>query len=216
VDSDEEQALLEELIDRVKPPVPDDCLGLHYLLSTPFRYPPLRGGSRFGSRLERSLWYGSERLPTALAEVAFHRLLFLEGTAASIEPLVGDLSAFHVPVRSDAAIDLNAEAFAPWRDDLTHPCHYDASQPFGSAMRADGVELVRYPSTRDPERGQNLALFSPVAFASQRPSTPETWHSFTTRAGVEMTQRNYFERRSLSFPRGLFELDGALPAPPLT
>lgn len=215
VDSDEEQALLEELIDRAKPPVADDCAGLHYLLATPFRYPPLLGGSRFGTRHERSLWYGSERLPTALAEVAFHRLLFLEGTAARIEPLAVDLSAFRVPIRSDAAVDLNAEAFGPWRGALTHPGHYRASQPFGTAMRADGVELVRYPSTRDPERGQNVALFSPAAFANSRPTTPETWHSFTTRAGVEMTRDDYFERRSLSFARELFEIDGALPAPGL-
>ena len=59
VDSADEQILLEELIDRAKPP--DRTGGTHhYLLSTPFRYPPLRHGSRFGSRHERGIWYGSE------------------------------------------------------------------------------------------------------------------------------------------------------------
>ena len=51
VDSDAEQALLEELIEEVKPPTGVPA-GLHYLLFTPFRYPPLRHGSRFGTRAE--------------------------------------------------------------------------------------------------------------------------------------------------------------------
>jgi len=50
VDTAAEQSLLEELIDGVKPP---DRTGgaLHYLLATPFRYPPLRHGSRFGGAI---------------------------------------------------------------------------------------------------------------------------------------------------------------------
>ena len=44
VDSLEEQQLLESLIDAVKPPAPHGAR-FHYLLSTPFRYPPLRHGS---------------------------------------------------------------------------------------------------------------------------------------------------------------------------
>src|SRR5688500_4060934 len=59
VASAEEQALLEELIDRAKPPDPTRG-ALLYLLATPFRYPPLRHGSRFGTRHERGIWYGSE------------------------------------------------------------------------------------------------------------------------------------------------------------
>ena len=68
VETDAEQGLLEELIDAVKPP---DLAGrrLHYLLSTPFRYPPLRHGSRFGARHDRGVWYGSETLEGAFAEV---------------------------------------------------------------------------------------------------------------------------------------------------
>ena len=55
VDTLEEQSLLEDLIDAAKPPDPTQGR-LHYLLSTPFRYPPLRHGSRFGTRHEPGLW----------------------------------------------------------------------------------------------------------------------------------------------------------------
>src|SRR3954469_15419524 len=95
VDSDEEQRTLEVLLDaRAKLPVPAGFEGVHYLLSTPFRHPPLRNGSRFGTRRERGILYAARELPTAFAEVSYYRLLFLEGTAAKIAPLTVELTAF--------------------------------------------------------------------------------------------------------------------------
>ena len=38
VDTIDEQAALEEMIESTKPTVPAECHQLHYLLSTPFRY----------------------------------------------------------------------------------------------------------------------------------------------------------------------------------
>ena len=63
VDDSAEQQILEELLERAKPPAPDDAPpGMHYLLRTPFRYPPLRHGSRFGSRAERGIFYAARDL----------------------------------------------------------------------------------------------------------------------------------------------------------
>lgn len=213
VDTDEEQAILEELLDRTKPPVPADCEGLHYLLFSPFRYPPLRRGSRFGTRHERSIFYGSEKLSTAMAEVAYYRLLFLEGTAAPLEPLVVDLSAFRVSVRTEEAIDLRAPPFDAWEEEISSPVSYAISQPLGRAMRADGIELARFRSARDPVGGTNLAIFSPTCFVRKRPTVPETWLCVATRREVECSRRSYFERQSLRFPREVFEVEGRLPAP---
>ena len=47
VDNRDEQDLLESLLESSKPTQPDDTAGLDYLLVTPFRYDPKRGGSRF-------------------------------------------------------------------------------------------------------------------------------------------------------------------------
>ena len=41
------QDLLERILEESKPPLPEGAGGLHYLLSTPFRYPPAGAGSRF-------------------------------------------------------------------------------------------------------------------------------------------------------------------------
>jgi hypothetical protein len=217
VDSDAEQELLESLIDRAKPPSPAgaEFKGLHYLLLTPFRHPPLPHGSRFGTRAERSLFYGSEALETALAETAYYRLLFLEGTAARLSPLTVELTAFRADVRTRSAVDLTRPPFDVHHRVLASRSRYEATQRLGAEMRADGVELVRYPSARDVSGAPNVALFSPAALArrSPQPRTFENWRCVATRERVEMQKLDWFERRRLLFPRAQFEVAGALPAP---
>ena len=215
VDSDAEQALLESLIDRVKPPAPGgpEFRGLHYLLFTPFRHPPLPHGSRFGTRGERSLFYASEARETAMAETAYYRLLFLEGTAAKLGPVIVELTAFQVELRTRAAVDVSTEPFRPFLRALTSRRRYDAAQRLGQQMRADGVELVRYPSARDAEHRPNLAHFSPRPFTRRSPRAPETWRCVTTRERVELRKLDWFDDQRLVFPRAQFEVGGVLPAP---
>lgn len=213
VDSDDEQRLLKELIEGVKPPVPDEAQSLHYLLSTAFRYPPLPHGSRFGGRFEPSLWYGSLKLRTAFAEVAFWRLVFLEGSEARLEPLAVQFSAFRAEVASEYAVDLSLPPFEEWNAQISDPCSYAVSQALGTAMRKDGVEVALYRSARDPMGGLNLALFTPAAFASARPSVPQTWQCFISEERIEFVRRDYFAPKLHAFLRSHFERDGVLPLP---
>jgi hypothetical protein len=215
VDSDAEQELLESLIDRVKPPLPTgpEFVGLHYLLLTPFRHPPLPHGSRFGTRAERSLFYGSEALQTALAETAYYRLVFLEGSEAALAPITVELTAFRADVKTRAAVDLTRPPFDAHHRVLASRTRYEATQRLGAEMRADGVELVRYPSARDATGEPNVALFSPRALSRKAPRSPETWRCVATRERVEMQKLDWFERRRLVFPRTQFEVGGELPAP---
>lgn len=220
VDSAAEQELLEELIERAKPPRPPEpeFEGLHYLLATPFRYPPLPHGSRFGTRAERGLWYGADRLPTALAEAAYYRLVFLEGTEAEIEPILVDLSAFQAPVRTERGLDLTLSPFSEHEAEISSPVSYATSQALGRALRAAGAEGFRYRSARDPGRGTSLALFTPRAFVARRPDPPETWYCVATRAAVEISRRSLVRRAapgraSHRFPREAFEAEGILPTP---
>ncbi|MFA9479856.1 RES family NAD+ phosphorylase [Phycisphaerales bacterium AB-hyl4] len=108
VDSDAEQALLERMIEQVKPRKPAEPAfeQLHYLLHTPFRYPPLDYGSRFNTAFERSLWYGAEQLRTCLAEKAYYMLLFREGTEAKFDLVAREMTSFSVDVQTEAGIDL--------------------------------------------------------------------------------------------------------------
>jgi hypothetical protein len=215
VDSREEQDVLEGLIEERKPPLPDEpeVDGLHYLLSTPFRYPPLRHGSRFGTRNEPALWYGSTRVRAALAETAYYRLLFLEGTAADLGPLVLELTAFRVQYRTSRGADLCRDPFDKYHSTLAAPNDYAQTQRLGAAMRDAGVEAFRYPSARDAEGGVNVGLFTPRAFASRLPEKPQGWSAVLTRDAVEFVNKDFVHRRVHRFPREQFEVDGRLPAP---
>lgn len=214
VDSDAEQQLLEELLETAKPPLPAGIdPGLHYLLTTPFRYPPLAYGSRFGTRAERGIWYGADTLPTAFAEAAYYRLLFLDGTRAELEPVLVDVSAFRVRVRTEQGFDLTREPFAACEEEISSPVSYAASQQLGRDLREAGVEAFRFRSARDAAGATNLAVMSPSAFAARRPEPPKTWYCVATKAAVELSQRDVFGHRAFRYPREQFLVDGELPAP---
>ena len=212
VDSAEEQMLLEELLEGAKPPSRAPAK-LHYLLSTPFRYPPLRHGSRFGTRFEPGIWYGSETRRTAFAEVAYYRMVFLEGTSADLGLLTTQHTTFSARVRTAHGVDLSSKAFSKHRTTIASPSRYAATQALGAAMRAAGVEAARYPSARDQEGGMNVAVFSPKAFASAKPKDLQTWHCVANRARVEVAKRDYFGVERYAFDRAEFLVNGVLPWP---
>jgi hypothetical protein len=209
VDSTDEHDLLERMIDTAKPgpPPSPEFAGFHYLLTTPFRYPPLRHGSRFATRHERSIFYGSSELRAAFAETAYYRLLFLEGTKADLDPIETDLSAFKMGYRTRRGLDLTE------RRALSAPDRYDASQKLGARMRAERVEAFRYASARDSEGGTNVGLFTPRAFTTKRPGTMQVWKATASRAVVEVRRHDLLRPQTLAFPRGQFLVRGKLPRP---
>jgi hypothetical protein len=211
VDSDAEQRVLEELLEESKPAAAPR--GLHYLLLTPFRYPPLAHGSRFRTRADRGVWYGSREQRTAFAEAAYYRLLFLEGTAA-IDGLELDLSAFRAAFDTARGADLTRPPFAAYREEISSPLTYAHSQPLGREMREAGVEACLFDSAREPG-GVNVALFTPRAFAARKPSAPESWRCVATRRYVELMKKDVLRRVAHRFVRGQFEVGGRLPAPGL-
>jgi hypothetical protein len=216
VDSDAEQELLEELIDRrAKLPVPDGFEGLHYLLYTPFRHPPLRNGSRFGTHLERGILYGARELPTAFAEVAYYRLVFLDGPAVDLGELRLELTAFWFGIASSRGIDLSEPPFRRYEARISSKTRYDFSQRLGTDMRAAGVQCCLYVSARAAGRHLNVAVFDNV-FRPSRPIREEPWSCTANRAAVELRARALLgpERRH-AFARAQFEVAGRLPAPAL-
>jgi hypothetical protein len=222
VDSSDEQQLLEEMIEGVKPPLPDEPAfeRLHYLLSTPFRYPPLRYGSRFGTRAERGIWYGADRRDTAFSEAAYYRLVFLEGTEAELEPIRVDLTIFRARVATENGVDLTAEPFSRAEAAISSPVSYGTSHRVGARMREAGIEAFRFRSARDPEGGTNVGVLDPRAFLHHRPDGFETWYCVATPEGVEMFRRSSDRSKRWAatvhrFPRETFEVEGRLPMPAL-
>jgi hypothetical protein len=217
VDSDDEQQVLEALIDTAKPPWPEGrrFVGLHYLLATPFRHPPLRYGSRFGTRRERGIFYCAETQGTVFAEKAYYVLLFLEGTEAHITPLTRPLTVFQARISTKKGVDLTVPPFDVFTSEISSPVTYRASQPLGVAMREAGLAAFRFQSARDPEDGANLGLFEPV-FTTKKPLRGELWICTATRERVELEPGPAVMRSRTRFERKVFEVDGALPAPGAT
>jgi RES domain-containing protein len=214
VDSDDEQRVLEELLDaRAKLPVPAGFEGLHYLLYTPFRHPPLRNGSRFGTRRERGILYGARELPAAFAEVAYYRLVFLEGSSAALAPVQVELTAFSFRIAAQRGIDLSQGPFREFEHRISSPVSYLESQRLGAEMRASGVQACLYVSARARGRHLNLAVFDNV-FRPPRPLDEERWACTASRERVDFrTQRLVGRDESHAFERACFLVGGKLPAP---
>jgi hypothetical protein len=175
-DSLDEQALLEQILDEAKPPMPDACRGLHVLLATPFRYAPYPVGSRFRrANQPDGVFYASEKIETAVAETTFHRLLFFADAPGMRLPDPIELSAFQAHVAT-SAIDLAAEPLSRDRDAWAARADYSACQDFADIAREAAIGMLRYESARDPQRRANVALLSPAGFATQTPGRQQTWH----------------------------------------
>jgi len=202
VDSVDEQALLEDLIEATKPPVPPECRDLHYLLSTPFRYGAVpMTGSRFRrAGLTDGVFYASEQPETAVAEVAFHRLLFFAESPATPWPAnAAAYTAFSTRYATRKAIDLTRGRYKAATDLWMHPSDYSHCQAFAETARAAKVEVIRYASARDKARGMNLALLTCRAFAKPNPLALQTWHIRLSDTGVQAICEA--PKRGLTFAR---------------
>ncbi len=158
------QALLEDILEEVKPAKPSETVAMHWLLFTPFRYKPLPSGSRFRRRQDPGVFYGAVDRKTACAEIGYWRLRFwmdseyLRSKTQSI-PIM--LFEFHAETHS--AVDLTTAPFVTESNKWTNPYDYTATQLLADAARQANVEAVRYESVRNPG-GECLAVLSPEVF----------------------------------------------------
>ncbi len=206
------QAVLEDMLEATKPPRRRGTESLHYLLATPFRYPPLKHGSRFGTRSEPSLFYGSQETRTVLAEAAYYRFVFWSGMAqAPAGKLDTQHTLFGAAWRTEHGLQLQAPPFDRYRAQLASPDDYRASQALGSAMREAGIAAFEFVSARDPQGGLNVALFTPAAFARKAPVSQDAW--LCELGGERVRFRAARGGELYDFPRTLFEIDGRLPWP---
>jgi hypothetical protein len=213
VDTIEEQALLEELAETVKPHVPPECAEFDYLLSTPFRYgSPYPGGSRFRrAGYTDGVYYCSVTVGTAVAEMAFYRLLFYaESPGLPFSDRAAEYTAFAAEIETQSAIDLTAEPFASQRRTWCDPVSYKACQALADAGREAGIEAIRYESVRDPGGGINLAVLRCRAFARREPVARETWRMRISRTGIAAVAE--FPRRMLGYPIEVFGNDPRIAA----
>jgi hypothetical protein len=207
VDTLAEQERLERLLEGSKPPVPPECRHLHYLLSTPFRYgAPYPRGSRFRrAGLTPGVFYASQTVRTAVAEMTFARLLFFAESPATPWPAnPSEHTAFQARFHTATGLDLAAAPFDRERARWTHPTDYEACQALADSAREAGVQAIRYPSARDAG-GTNVALLTCAAFSAAAPLDRQTWRLHFDRGGVRALCE--FPEQRLSFDRAAFAGD---------
>lgn len=175
VDNSVEQDLLETLLEASKPAQPDSALALDYLLATPFRYNPLRGGSRFRAITDPGVFYGAESVRTASAELGYWRWRFLKDAVDlnKLEPVTH--TAFSVDV-STQLVDLRLPPFSANASAWLHRTDYSATQAFAQVARQASLGGIQYQSVRDTQPAWCVALLTPQAFAKPRPRPAmQTW-----------------------------------------
>ena len=155
VDTVEEQAVLEDLLQNTKPSLPRECGHLHYLLSTPFRYGAVYPtGSRFRrSGLTEGVFYAAEEPHTAVAEIVFYRLLFYAESPNTPWPSnAAEYTAFSTAYATKKGIDLAKGKLQKDKALWMHLTDYAPCQALSDAARAAQIEVIRYMSVRDPEQ----------------------------------------------------------------
>jgi hypothetical protein len=113
-------------------------------------------GSRFTDG-SYGVYYATESLHTAVAEVSHHRALFLSRTAEP--PMDVDLRLITAGLRAELH---DARALRDTDPAIYHPVHYSAPQALGRALRASGSAGLLYHSVRRAG-GLCAAVFDPRA-----------------------------------------------------
>jgi hypothetical protein len=138
VDNLEQLARLEAMVTTSKPPLqaagPDTPS--HPLLTTPFRYPPLRHGSRFGSRQYRGMFYGSRSRSGCLVEGAYYSPTGPANSSAPGCVIVGRSHHFPLPRQRQAA--------SFWARGVSDRWGISRSCPLSSRC-SKGARLARHP-----------------------------------------------------------------------
>ncbi|MFT4057911.1 MAG: RES family NAD+ phosphorylase [Legionella sp.] len=204
VDNREEHDLLEELLEESKPLIEKEK---NYLIFTPFRYPPLKYGSRFGRICEPSLWYGSLKLETAFNEVAYYRFKFLKDTQADLGYLEISMTAFTAYLSTGRGIDLTEAPFHEYLDQITNKEVYEYSQMLGTSMREQQIEAFLYPCARSKKTATNVAAYTPTVFkmkGNRYINNQQTWICLANKQVIEFTRIGILGKERYSFTESYF------------
>lgn len=198
VDDLSQLARLEALVETSKPQLP-----------APFRYPPLRHGSRFGSRQNRGMFYGSRSRGGSLVEGAYYALLFWDGLIdPPPAPIRRRQTLFSVLLNAARGLQLQAIADEGAQARLRDPVHYGPTQQLGEWMRDQGFEAFEYLSARSQDSLVQVGVLTPAVFHS----TPFDQVEITTElTGDHVCFLCHDDDQLHHYPRELFLIDGQLP-----
>lgn len=136
------------------------------VIMAPFAHPNPEG-SRFCDATFGA-FYAAHTLPTAIAEVRYHRERFMRASREPAQTL--ELMLYEALVRGDFH-DIRASENRGWYS----PISYEKSQPLGVRLHAADADGIVYRSVRDPS-GECVAAFKPSLISRCRPIKPVFAH----------------------------------------
>ncbi len=212
VDSLEEHEILETLLENHKPPcIQKNKRGkLHFLLFTPFRYPPLLGESRFGTKHDHGIYYASLQSETAMAEVAFREFIHRHASAANLRTTIINRTEIQTHIATSRGIRLDHAPFLTYKKLIAHPTSYKETQQLGTYMREVRAEAFCFPSARHSS-GTNVGILSPEAFAKNTPLQQRECNMYVSYTLVEFSQHGIKNTPVYAFPLAQFLVRGRLP-----
>ena len=221
VSSSQAHDRLEEILDSGKPqiqllPREKGCEKLHYLLLTPFRYPPLSFGSRFGTIYQRGMFYASVDIKTAATEKAFYRLFLAKGTKGKVGGKNISFTSFESKVETQLGLDLTKAPFDKFQAQICSKTTYREAQVLGGHLREEGIQAFVVNSARTDLLSTNLNVISPLAFDKKHliQNTFENWVCFYTKESVELYMKKDPIQSRLVFNDQNFLVNGTFPHPP--
>lgn len=211
-DSLDEQAWLEQFLEASKPELPsaEECPVRHRLLLTPFRYRKSHG-SRFATRWERGMFYGSRSRIGCLLEGAYYELVFQNGPVQPFPRSSAIRKALvHVPISTSKGLMLQAQGGSSLQARLRDPLNNGFCQAIGAEMRSAGIETFEYHSARSAQDVVQVAAISCCVFTG----TPFDQVEVQVEASRNQVSFRCLDDNSLHhFKRQDFEVTGALPRP---
>ncbi len=157
------------------------------------------------------MFYGAETPETAVAEMAFHRLLFFAESPDTPWPTnPAEYTAFAADYRTKKAIDLTRGRFKAHSAAWSHPTDYRECQALAETARMASIEVIRYRSVRDPKHGMNLALLTCRVFAEPEPLSLQTWRIHLRATGAQAICEA--PKSGLAFGRDAFAADPRIAA----
>lgn len=141
------------------------------LLDKPFRRRSTGNATRFGAAGNDvpGVYYASQELGTAAAEMAFYRLLAV--VEAGLDALGAQAFSGHkVPYQTTRGVDITAPPFDAHREAWERPDDYRDTLALAQVALGAGTEIIQFTSVRDPERRTNLAVFARRALTADQPN----------------------------------------------
>lgn len=192
-----EQQMLEEMLEGNKPGSLNKAID--YLLGTPFRYPPLNYGSRFGTTRDRWIFYGCLDSETCLRECGYYRFkLLFDMVEPPPKPVGCEHTMFTVDLAAQRSVDLCAPTYAALRDGLVSVESYALTHRIGQQARDASAQMLVSYSARGA--GKNAAVFDDAVFASG-PRNQRLWMSQVRADRVMFRGRQGF----FTFPVGDYQ-----------